>query len=92
MVQQQAVALTPAQQQENAVINDIAQYVGAKWGRPAVVMLFQDPQSAAFRSLTANYPTEGQFIIAGAELMAMGRRVQAARLDAQFKVTIGPGR
>ena len=85
---QQQVALTPAQQQENAVINDIAQYVGAKWGRPAVVVLFQDRQSAAFRSLTANDVSEGQFIIAGEEMLAMGRRIQTARLEQQFKVNV----
>ena len=85
---QQQVALTPAQQQENAVINDIAQYVGAKWGKPAVVVLFQDRQSAAFRSMTANDVMEGQFIIAGEELLAMGRRVQAARLEQQFRVNV----
>lgn len=86
MVQQQG--LTPAQQQENAVINDIAQYVGAKWGKPAVVMLFNGPQGAAFRSLTANEVSEGQFLIAGEELLAMGRRIQAARLEQQFKVNV----
>ena len=86
MVQQQG--LTPAQQQENAVIQDIAQYVGAKWGKPAVVVLFEDRQSAAFRSLTVNDVSEGQFLIGGEELLAMGRRIQAALMEQQFKVNV----
>ena len=80
--------LTPAQQEENARVNDIAQYVGAKWGRPAIVILFGDNQSAAFRPATANNPTEGQFMIAGQECLAMGKRIQAVRLEQQFKITL----
>ena len=87
MVQQQV--LTPAQQQENAIINDIAQYVGAKWGgKPGVLVLFGERQGAAFRSITVNEVSEGQFIIAGEELLAMGRRIQAARHEQQFKVNV----
>lgn len=86
MVQQQA--LTPAQQQENAVIQDIIQYVAAKWGKPAVVVLFGGPQNSTFRAMTANEVSEGQYLIAGEELTAMGRRIQAVRMDQQFKVNV----
>lgn len=82
-----------AQQQQQAdrdrmAMNEIAQYVGAKWGRPAVLVLFQGPGAATFQTLTLNEPGEGQFTVAGAELQAMGRRIQSARLDTQFKVTV----
>ena len=79
---------TAQQQIEQATLKEIAQYVGVKWGRPVVMVLFGGPGAATFQTLTLGEPGESQFLIAGAELEAMGKRVQGARLDMQFKVTV----
>lgn len=76
------------QERDRVVLNDIAQYVGVKWGRPVVLALFQGPNLSSFNTLTLNDPSEGQFLIAGEEMKAMGHRIQSARLDTQFKVSV----
>ena len=75
-------------ERDRAAMTEIAQYVGAKWGRPVIITLFQGSGAATFQTLTLNEPGEGQFLVAAAEMEGMAKRIQSARLDQQFKVTV----
>ena len=77
--------LTPAQQQQQAIIQEIGQYIAAKWGKPYALVLYDGTANAQFLSILQNV-SEGQLLIGGTELIARAEVERRRRFQQQLNL------
>lgn len=79
---------TPQAQEQQRIIEEVAQFVAAKWAKPAVVILYGGPGSAELIAVPVTInkqgPTEAQLMLAGTELLERAAWMRRVRFTVQM--------